>query len=98
MCQLVFCSSEFYIALFYAFGSWKPRDKVQERGCLQRVRRKHAFMRLSTNFGKSIPTIAYQTFPKSIKLGRACSNDVYSVLRTKAEIIFMTVYAIHVNC
>ena len=35
-----------------------------------------------------IPTTASQTFlfvPDSIKLGRACSNDVYSVLRTKAE-------------
>jgi len=47
-------------------------------------------MRLSTNFGKSIPTTAYQTFlfiPDIIKLG-ACSSDVYSVLRTKVEIIF----------
>jgi len=54
-------------------------------------------MWLSTNFGKSIPTTAYQTFlfvPKSIKLGRACSSDVYSALSTKAEIIFMMVYAI----
>ena len=58
---------------------------------------KHAFMWLSTNFGKSIPTMAYQTFlfvPNSINLGRACSSDVYSALSTKAEIIFMTVYAI----
>ena len=54
-------------------------------------------MRLSSKF---IPTTAYQTFlfvPDSIKLGRACSGDVYSILRTKAEKIFMTVYAIHVN-
>ena len=59
------------------------------------------FMRLSTNFSKSIPTTAYQTFlfvPDSIKsLGRVCSSNVYSVLRTKAEIIFMKVYAIHMN-
>ena len=40
----------------------------------------NVFMRLSTNFGKPIPTMAYQTFlfvPDSIKLGRACSSDVY---------------------
>ena len=46
-------------------------------------------MRLSTVSGKSIPTTAYQTFlfvSDSIKLGRACSSDVYSVLRTKAEV------------
>ena len=49
--------------------------------------RKLAFMRISTIFGKSIPTMAYQIFlfvPNSIKLDRACSSDVYSVLRTKA--------------
>ena len=58
------------------------------------------FMRLSTNFGKSIPTTAYQTFffvPDSIKLSRACSSDVYNILRKKAELIFMTMYAIQVN-
>ena len=61
--------------------SWIPRYKAQERtGHLQWVRllRKHAFMQLSTNFGKSIPTTAYQTFifvPDCIKLGRACSSD-----------------------
>ena len=62
--------------------------------------RKHAFVQLSTNFGKSILTTAYQKFlfvADSIKLDRACSSDVYSVLRTDAELIFMTVYAIHVN-
>ena len=75
-------------------GSWIPRGKAQERtDCLQWVRllRKHAFMRISTHFGKSIPTMASQTFlfvPDSIKLGRACSCDVYSVLRTKAERFF----------
>ena len=50
--------------------------------------------------GKSIPPTAYQTFifvSDSIKLGRACSSDVHSVLRTKAEVVFMTVYAVHVN-
>ena len=60
----------------------------------------HAFVQLSTNFGKWIPTTTYQIFffaPHSIKLDRACSSDVYSVLRTKSELIFMTVYAIHVN-
>ena len=57
-------------------------------------------MRLSTNFGKSIPTTAYQTFlfvPDSRKLGRACSSDVYSILRPKAELIFMMVYVINVD-
>ena len=61
---------------------------------------KHAFVQLSTNFSKSILTTAYQTsifVPDSIKLDRACSSDFYSVLRTDAELIFMTVYAIHVN-
>ena len=40
--------------------------------------------------GKSIPATAYQTFifvSDSTKLGRACSSDVYSVLRTKAEVV-----------
>ena len=84
-------------------SSWVPQDKAQEKtGCLQWVclPRKHAFMRLSTNFGKSIPTMAYQTFlfvPDSIKLGRACSSDVYSILRPKAELIFMMVYVINVD-
>ena len=47
------------------------------------------------HYSKSIPTTAYQTFlfvSDSIKLGRACSNNVYSLLRTKAEVIFMMVY------
>ena len=60
----------------------------------------HAFMRLSTNFTKSILTTAYQTFifvPDSVKLDRACSSDVYSILRTKAGLIFMVVYAIYMN-
>ena len=35
--------------------------------------------------------------PDSIKLGRGCSSDVYSVPITIAEIILMTVYAIDVN-
>ena len=73
-------------------------EQVASNEC--RLPRKHAFVRLSTNFGKSIPTTAYQTFlfvPHSIKLDRACSSDAYSVLRTKAELIFMTIYAIHVN-
>ena len=50
--------------------------------------------------GKSIPTMAYQTFifvSDCIKLGRACSSDVNSILRTKSEVVFMTVYAVHVN-
>ena len=49
--------------------------------------RKHAFILLATNFGKLIPTTAYQTFlflPDSTELDRACSSDVYSILRTKA--------------
>ena len=40
---------------------------------------------------KLIPTTAYQTFffvSDSMKLGRACSSDVYSILRTKTEVFF----------
>ena len=44
---------------------------------------------------------ANQTFlfvSDSTKLDRTCNSDVYSVLRTKAEVFLMTVYAsIHVN-
>ena len=77
------------------------KEQVASNECC--LLRKHAFMWLSTNFGKSILSTAYQTFlfvPDGIhvKVGRACSSNVYSILRTKAEIIFMTVYAIHVNC
>ena len=53
---------------------------------------KNAFMLLSPNFGKSIPTTAYQTLlfvPDNIKLGRACSRDVNSVLRTTSWDNFM---------
>ena len=53
-------------------------------------------MQLSPDSGKSIPATAYQTFifvSNSTKLGRACNSDVYSVLRPKAEVVFMTVYA-----
>ena len=42
---------------------------------------------LCCDFSKSIPTTAYQTFhfvSDSIKLGRACSSDVYSVLKNKS--------------
>ena len=56
-----------------------------------------AFMRLPSISSKLIPTTPYQIFPNSIKLGGACSSDIYSVLKTKAE-VFLTVYAIHVNC
>ena len=47
---------------------------------------------LSTISGKSIPTTAYQKFifvSDSIKLGRACSSDVDSILRTKAEVFLL---------
>ena len=57
-------------------------------------------MQLSPDSGKSIPTTANQTFifvSDSTKLGRVCSSDVYSILRTKAEVVFMTVYAVHVR-
>ena len=87
----------------YWLMCYLPRDKTQERiGCLQWVHlwRKCTFMRLSTISSKSISTTAYQTFlfvSDSIKLGRACSSDFYSVLRTKAEVFFKTVYAIYVN-
>ena len=62
-------------------------SRLTEETCLYAV---------STNFGMSVPTTAYKTFlfvPDTLKLGRACSSDVYSVLRTKAE----TVYAIHMK-
>ena len=56
-------------------------------------------MQLSHDSGKSIPAAAYQTFifVSDSKLGRACSSDVYSVLRTKAEVVSMMIYAVHVN-
>ena len=65
-----------------------------------RLPRKHILYAVIPDSGKLIPTTAYQTFifvSDSIKLGRVCSSDVYSVLRTKAEVVFMTVYAVHVN-
>ena len=61
--------------------------------------RKHAFIQLSTISGKLIPTTVYHTFvfvSDGIKLGRACSSNVHSVLTKKAEVFFVTVYAIHV--
>ena len=57
-------------------------------------------MQLSPDSGKSIPTTANQRFifvSDSTKLGRACSSNVYSVLQAKSEVVFMTVYAVHVN-
>ena len=45
-----------------------------------------------SDFGMLFTTTAYQTFPfvsNSIKLGRACSSNVYSIQRTKAVVIFM---------
>ena len=41
---------------------------------------------LCSDFSKSIPTTAYQTFhfvSDCIKLDRACSSDVYSILENK---------------
>ena len=52
-------------------------------------------MQLSTNFGKSTITSAYIAL--RILLGTACNSDVYNVIKMKAEIIFMMVYAIHMN-
>ena len=54
----------------------------------------------NSNFGKSFPTTAYQTFLfgfDSTQLSRIPSSNVYSILRTKTEVIFMRVYAVHVN-
>ena len=54
-------------------------------------------MRLSPDSGKSIPATAYQAFifvSDSIKLGRVCSSNVYSLLRTKAEVVFMTIQGV----
>ena len=50
-------------------------------------------MQLSTNFGKSTITSAYIAL--RILLGTACNS--YNVIKMKAEIIFMMVYAIHMN-
>ena len=94
MCSWCSIRVRFILHCSMSSGSWIPRDKAQERtDCLQWVHlpRKHAFMQLSTHFCKSIPTTASQTFlfvHDSIKLGRACSSDVCSVLRTKAEIFY----------
>ena len=77
-------------------GSWIPWDKAQvaSNECVYQGNMRLHCMRLSTNFSKSILSTAYKTFlfvPDGIhvKVGRACSSNVYSVLRTKAE---MTVY------
>ena len=46
-----------------------------------RLSKKHAFLRLSTNFGKSIPTTAYQTFlfePYSIS--RSASDEYTGII------------------
>ena len=57
-------------------------------------------MQLSPDSGKLIlplPTRHLSVVFDSTKLGRACSSDVYSILRAKAEVVFMTVYAVHIN-
>ena len=104
MCQFMcsWCSVRYRAVLCLLVAGYfeikLKAEQVASNEC--RLPRKHAFVRLSTNFSKSILTTAYQTFlfvPHSIKLDRACSSDVYSILRTDAELIFMTVYAIHVN-
>ena len=94
--QLVFCSSDFISLCSMSSGSWIPRDKAQKRTSSNECHllRKHAFMWLSTNFGKSIPTMAYQTFlfvPHSIKVEVGRAVMFYSVPRRKAEKILMTV-------
>ena len=82
------------------FGGWIPQDEAQGRTV--RLLRKRNFIRLPTDFGKSISdtTIAYQMFSfvsDSIKLGRACRSNDYSILTTKLRYFFMTIYALHVN-
>ena len=65
-----------------------------------RLARKRTLMRLFPDSGKLIPTTANQTFTfvsDSTKLDRACSSNVYSILTTKAEVVFIMVYAVHVN-
>ena len=42
-------------------------------------------MGLSTNFGKSLLTTAYQIVSNSIKLGKGCSSDVYSILSARGN-------------
>ena len=97
MCQLVFCCLYRTVLCLLV-----PQDKAQEwTSCLQ-------WVYLSTLWGYPpisvspflpLPTRHFSLYvPDNIKsLGRVCSSNVYSVLRTKAEIIFMKVYAIHMN-
>ena len=84
-------------------GSWVPQDKAQEK---QVSSNEYVYQwnipvcsypQILAIQLLSLPTRHFLFVPNHIKLGRACNSDVYSVLRTKAEVIFMTVYATHVN-
>ena len=97
MCQLEFGLSEFYIT-FYAF--WMM-GMSRRTGCLHWVWNVSLRSYPPISVSELTPTTAHQTFlfvSNSIKPGKhACSSDFYSVLRTKAEVIYDSYYAIHVN-
>ena len=66
MCQFMcsWCSVRYHAVLCLLVAGYleiklKTEQVASNECCLPR---KHAFMQLSTNFGKSIPTSAYQTF------------------------------------
>ena len=88
MCQIVFCSGEFHITLFYAFwmlGTLEIELKKEQVASVECVYRGKILL-------CGYPPISvrhlFLCIRQYIKLGRACSNDVYSVQRTKAEVIF----------
>ena len=77
-------------------GCWIKLKKEQVVSSESVYRGNMPLCGLSTNFGKSNFTTAYQTFlfvPDSVKLGRACSSDVYSALRTKAKFYYRLSYS-----
>ena len=96
MCQLALFKWVLYHAVLCLLVAGYLEIKLKNYLCLTR---KHTLKQLSTNF-TLIPTTAYQTFlfiSNGIKLSRSCSSNIYSILNTKAEVIFMMVYAIHMN-
>ena len=98
MCSWYSVRVNFILLCSMPSGSWIARDKAQDRtGCLHWVSFTketclfaviHQFRQVHSYHG------LLDFVPNSIKLGRACSSDVCSVLRTKVE---MTVYAFHMN-
>ena len=57
------------------------KEQVASNEC---VYRENVFMRLSTNFVSPLPPRP----TRQLKLGGACSSDVYTIPRTKSEVIF----------